>query len=133
VISTNYLINPNNMPIQTLVPPTGQNQATAQSLPSVGSSDVNKLLNDTNYLTAGMQATALQNERIEQVKKDQEVQNLALKKYQESLVSALPANQPNASQPSGTSPTNSPTVMPRSASVPASDPSNPVDQIKGFG
>ncbi len=121
-----------NLSIPTIQTPL---QATAPSPPSGGSNDVNQLLNDTNYLTAGMQATALQNEQIEQAQKAkqaQEAQKLAFQQQQASLLSTLPANQANASQPSGTNPTNSPSVMPRSASMPApaSDSSNPVEWAK---
>ncbi|MCE2929936.1 MAG: peptidoglycan DD-metalloendopeptidase family protein [Vampirovibrionales bacterium] len=125
MISTNLSI-PNRQPMP--VPSTGQNQATAQSPPSGMGSDVNQLLNDTNYLTAGMQATAQQNEQAQKAKELQEAQKLMQQQY----ISALPANQANASQPSVTSPANSPTVMPRSASMPASENVSTVDQVKGF-
>ncbi len=121
-----------NLSIPTIQTPL---QATAPSPPSGGSNDVNQLLNDTNYLTAGMQATALQNEQIEQAQKAkqaQEAQKLAFQQQQASLLSTLPANQANASQPSGTNPTNSPSVMPRSASMPASENVSTVDHVKGF-
>lgn len=115
------------MPVQ----PTVQNQPMVASPSSGAGNDVNQILQTTNQLTAGMQATAQQNEQAQKAKEAQKAQKLMQQQY----LAALPANQPNASQgmsASGASPTNSPTVMPRSASVPASDPSNPVDQIKGF-
>ncbi len=120
MISTNYLINPNNMPIQTPVQLTGQNQATVASPSSGGSNDVNKLLNDASLITNSLRFEADRNEQAQKAKEAQEAQKLMQQQY----LAALPANQPNASQPSGTSPS---TVMPRSASVPASDSSNPVE------
>jgi murein DD-endopeptidase MepM/ murein hydrolase activator NlpD len=123
VISTNYLINPNNMPIQTPVQLTGQNQATVASPSSGGSNDVNKLLNDASLITNSLRFEADRNEQAQKAKEAQEAQKLMQQQY----LAALPANQPNASQPSGTSPS---TVMPRSASVPASDSSNPVEWAK---
>ncbi len=94
------------------VPPTAQSPSSGMG------SDVNQLLKATTQLTTSMQVTAQQNEQAQKAK-DMEKQ----------YISALRANQ-NASQPSGTSPTSSPSVMPRSASIPASDSSNPVDFAK---
>ena len=130
MISTNLSI-PNRQPMP--VPSTGQNQATAQSPPSGAGNDVNQILQATNQITAGMEVTAQQNEQAQKAKELQEAQKLMQQQY----ISALPANaQANASQgtpPSGTSPANSPTVMSRSASMPAtasaSENPNTVDQI----
>lgn len=90
-----------SMPVQPTVP----NQATAQSPP-----EVQQISREADSIVNNMLATSQQNEQAQKVK-DMEKQ----------YISALPANaQTNASQPSGTSPTSSPSVMPRSASMPVS-------------
>ena len=124
MISTNLSIT-NNMPMP--LPPT------AQSQPSGTGNDVKDILASAGQLTAGMEEVGRQNLENQKRKELLEAQKLMQQQY----LAALPANQPNASQASGTSPANSPTVMPRSASMPvtqlpapSADPSNPVEWAK---
>ncbi len=96
-------------------------QPTAQSQPSGVGNDVNDILASAGQITAYMEATSEKNKRDQEAKQAQEAQKAQQIALQQQYISALPANaQTNASQPSGTSPTSSPSVMPRSASMPVS-------------
>lgn len=146
MISTNLSIPNTPWPSPMGLQPTPPSSAG-------GNASVNPILGETNALIGSMQATALQNELAQQAQQAQEAQkkarDLALQQHRATLLDSLPPSQINPNAPSLTSappssaslpftsgsavmPTSTQApaqAMPRSASMPASENPNTVEQI----